>query len=227
MDFDSIFASYYTLYRTEATVPASTDDEYIIALSLANEAIRRWAQYDNTFWKELFTSLSLNGEGETVSAGTTDYDAPDDMKAYGGVIRILDANGNIVRRYRLYEPQDVQFKTQLSQFAYFTGDATNGFTLHLNPAPDTAIDGFTLDYDYYKKPTQFTNGGTEITEMSEPDFVVHRMLANRFRGSRNPYYDSAIRDSEDLLKTMQLTNNSGNWANPWSVADNSGSVFGA
>ena len=62
--------------------------------------------------------------------------------------------------------------------------------------------------------------------MPNPYFIVHRMLAQQFRASRNPYYSSALRDAEDALKIMQIDNNSGSWANPWSQADNSGTVFG-
>jgi hypothetical protein len=100
-----------------------------------------------------------------------------------------------------------------------------GWTLHLNPAPEANLDGMDIDYVYYKKPTLFTTG-TSRTEMSEPYFIVHRMLANRFRGSRNPYYGSAKADAEDVLRTMQIDNNSGSWANPWHQADNSGTVWG-
>ena len=52
------------------------------------------------------------------------------------------------------------------------------------------------------------------------------MLAQRFRVSRNPYYSSALRDAEAAIKVMQMDNNSGSWANPWAVADNSGSSWG-
>jgi len=102
---------------------------------------------------------------------------------------------------------------------------SNGYLLHLNPAPDSSINGMSIDYDYYKKPTEYTAGDT-ISEIPNPYFIVHRMLGNRFRASRNPYYKSAIDDAEEALKIMQLENNSGSWANPWQVVDNSGSEWG-
>lgn len=226
MDFDDIFEAYYNLYRLEAETPATTDDEYPVAMRLANEAVNRWAAYDGTYWRQLFTTLNLAGETTTVATGTVEYDAPDDFKEAGGFIRIRDASNNTVRTYPILEPQDVQFKGDNSTYCYFTGDPGNGFTLHLNPSPDSSINGYTIDYVYYKKPTLFTTG-TDVTEMAEPYFIVHRMLANRFRGSRNPYYGTAKADAEDLLKTMQAANNSGNWADPWKLADNSGSTWGS
>lgn len=227
MNFDAIFKAYYTLYRTEADTPNSADDEYTVALSLANEAVNRWANYDDTYWKELFTTLQTEQDGDLVIAtGTTSYATPANMKEAGGFVRVLNSDGATVRRYTIIEPQDAQFKQDQATYCYFTGDPNNGFTLHLNPAPDSSINGFSMDYIYYKKPTEFDTG-TDVCEINQPYFLVHRMLGNRFRGSRNPYYDSAIRDAEDVLKTMQLNNNSGNWADPWKLADNSGSAFGS
>lgn len=230
MNCKDLFGAYYTQYRNEATIPddsaSNPDDEFVIFVRLANEAINRWANYESTYWKELFTTLVEAGESQTISTGVTDYDAPDDFKEAGGFVKILDSNNNVVRTYAIKEPQEVQFLTDNSQYAFFTGDPSQGYTLHLNPAPDSAINGMTMDYVYYRTPTEFTTTGNETSEMSQPYFIVHRALANRFRGSRNPFYDDALRDAEDVLKTMQMSNNSGNWANPWTLQDNSGTIWG-
>jgi len=232
MDFDTIFAIFYTLYRGEADTPTSTDDEYTVALGLSKEAISRWANYDGTYWRELFTTLSvaptgLSGVGgdRTVVAGTADYDAPTDMREAGGFVKLRDSDGYTVLSYEILEPEQVQFRNDSAKYAYFTGNPNDGFTLHLNPVPDANLNGLAIDYVYYKKPTYFTTG-TDTTEMADPMFIVHRMLANRFRVSRNPYYQSAKIDAEDCLKTMQADNNSGNWADPWKLSDSSGSVWG-
>jgi len=229
MNYDEVFEAYYSLYRAEAQTPSTTDDEYTVGIRLANEAIRRWSKYDNTMWKELFTTRVIDGDGDgTIVAGQTDYAAPQNMQLVGGFIRVADSSGATLQHYQILEPQDAQFKGDISTYAYFIGDPNNGYTLVLNPAPvaGSPIIGGTIDYVYYKKPTIFETG-TDTTEMSEPYFIVHRMLANRFRSSRNPYYGSAKTDAEDALRTMQLTNNSGTWADPWSLQDHSGSTWGA
>lgn len=227
MTYDEIFEAYYSLYRAEAQIPTSEEDEYIVGIPLAKEAINRWANYDNTMWKELFTTLQTADDGDkTVNSGV-DYTCPEDMKTVGGYVTVRNSNGELLRRYQIIEPQDAQFRSDSSYYAYFTGDPGNGYVMHLNPAPDDPIIGGSLDYVYYKKPTVFTATGGETTEMPQPYFIVHRMLANRFRSSRNPYYGSAKSDAEDVLKTMQLENNSGNWANPWTVPDNSGGSWGS
>jgi hypothetical protein len=225
MNFNDLFTAYYELYRAEATIPSSTDDEYTIGMRLANEAVQRWANYDNTYWKELFSTYQQSGEGSTVVQGTTQYDAPEDMREAGGFIKIVDPNGNTVRSYPIIESHEAQFKIDRGQYCYFTGDPNNGFVLNINPAPDSAIANMDINFIYYRKPSFFTSG-TDVTEMSNPYFVVHRMLANRFRASRNPYYNSAKSDAEDALRVMQVENNSGSWANPWKLQDNSGAQFG-
>lgn len=232
MNWNTIFETYYGLYRAEADTPASTDDEYTVALILSREAITRWSNYDGTYWKELFTTLSvaptgLGGVGgdRTIVAGTTEYDAPTDMREAGGFVKLVDSDGNTVQRYPIIEVEQAQFKGDSSTYCYFTGDPNNGFVLHLNPAPGASLNGLAIDYVYYKKPTYFTTG-TDTTEMADPMFIVHRMLANRFRVSRNPYYSSAKIDAEDCLRTMQADNNSGTFAAPWRLPDNSGSVWG-
>jgi hypothetical protein len=226
-NFNDIFAQYYALYRGEADTPLSTDDEYKIAILLSKEAINRWANYDGTYWKELFTTAQTNPDGATLTttAGTTDYLCPESMREAGGFVKLKDADGYTVRSYGILEPEQVQFRNENAQYAYFTGDPSNGYTLHLNPAPDADLAGLTIDYAYYKQPTYFVNG-TDTTEMADPMFIVHRMLANRFRVSRNPYYNSAKSDAENCLKTMQADNNSGSWADPWSLPDNSGTTWG-
>lgn len=227
MDYDSIFEAYYNLYRAEADTPANTDDEYVTGMRFANEAVNRWANFDATYWKELYSTLVAADDGsKLIVLGQQTYECPSDMREAGGFVKILDANGSSVRNYPIVEPQEVQFKSNDAGFAYFTGNPSTGFTLNLNTAPDTSIDGLEINYIYYKKPTLFITG-TDTTEVPDSYFIVHRMLANRFRVSRNPYYTAALRDSEDALRIMQMDNNSGTWSNPWKVPDRSGSSWGA
>lgn len=229
MNFSEIFAAMYTLYRGEEEIPASTDPEYTIALRLANEAINRWANYDGTYWKELFsTNLNADSDGDqTIESDTATYDAPSDMRESGGYISLKDAQGNTVSRYPIIEPQEAQFKGDQGKYAYFTGDPSNGYVLHLNPVPESNQVGNSIDYVYYKKPTLFTIG-TDVTEIADPYFIVHRILAQRFRVSRNwSAYQTAFRDAEDALKIMKMDNDSGNWANPFKLPDHSGSSWGS
>ncbi len=225
MTFDEIFTAYYTQYRGVSTIPASTDPEYTIGLRLANEALTRWANYDNTFWQVLYSTPVAEGDTTVAVTDVTQYDVPDNFKAPGGNIKLLDSSGNTQRTYRLVSPEKIQFYGDNTQYAYFMGNPNDGFTLNLNPAPASEVNGFTINYVYYKTPTLYTTG-TDISEIPNAYFVVHRMLANRFRASRNPYYTDALRDAEDALGIMKMENDSGTWSNPLAVADTSGTNWG-
>lgn len=226
MTFNEIFAAYYTQYRGEAQIPDSTDDEYIVALELANEAINHWKNYDATYWNELWTTHTADGTGDqTLAANTTEYTLSTAMREIGGDVRVKDSDGKLLKTYKLIEPHEKQFQSTEGSYCWLTGYPGN-FVLNLNKAPDTSLVGQNFDFDFYKEPTEFTTG-TDTTEMSNPYFIVHHILANRFRASRNwTAYQTAKRDSENALKVMQMDNNSGSWSNPWKVADNSGSSFG-
>lgn len=290
--FDDIFTQYYTQFRADSDVPASTDDEYTVGMRMANEAINRWANYDGVYWRELFTTLQLDGGGtQVITTGTTTYLAPGNFREAGGYVKVLDSSSNIVASYPIIEPQEVQFKDTNGSYAYFlkgqnyystgtvsqstttlTGSGTTftsamvgmqvqfasgevatitafgsttsltvsptqtvasttyrivnpGYTLKINPAPTANLNGLDIDYVYYKYPSRFTTG-TSRTEMADSYFIVHRMLANQFRASRNPYYTSAKADAENALKQMQIDNNSGNWSNPPTLTDTSGTQWG-
>lgn len=226
MDFDAIFEAYYNLYRVEAETPASTDDEYTVAMRLANEAVSRWENYDDTKWKQLYDTNLNDGSGsQAIVTGTTLYDGPDNFQEAGGEVKVKDSSGNTQQHYRIIDPQEVQFQGDQSTYAYFTGNPGEGYELHINPAPPSSLNGMSIDYVYYKQATTFTTG-SDTTEMSNPYFIVHRMLANRFRASRNPYYTSAKTDAEDALRIMKMENDSGSWGNPWLLPDRSGSIFG-
>lgn len=226
MTFDDIFEAYYAQYRAEADTPESTDDEYPVAMRLANEAINRWQNYDNTLWDELWETAQRDGSADlTLEEGITEYAAPDNFMNPGGNIAIKDSDGTTLYRFQLVEQEDIQFMSDTARYAYFVGSPVDGYTLIINPAPDVTLDGKSIDYLYYKTATRFTTG-SDVTEMQDPYFIVHRTLANRFRSSRNPYYSSAKTDAEDSLRTMQLRNNSGTWTNPWDVPDRSGTAFG-
>jgi hypothetical protein len=226
MDFDEIFEAYYTLFRADSDVPTSSEDEYTVGMRLANEAINRWAEFDATYWKELFTTNQTDGTGAQVLVlGQTEYDAPTNFREAGGKVWIKDASGNKIESYRIIEPHEVQFQGDNSQYCYFHGSPKTGYKLVINPEPLSNYVGYDIEYLYYKSPTKFTTG-TDKTEMADPYFIVHRMLANQFRAARNPYYSSAKADAENALKQMQMDNNSGTWSNPWTLADTSGTQFG-
>ena len=226
MNFTEIFKAYYQQYRGIGTIPATTSQEYSLALGLANEALTRWANYDNVFWNTLYTTPQNENDTVSIVTNQVQYSVPDNFKAPGGNIKILDTNKNTARTYRLITPDRTQFYGDHTHYAYFMGDPSNGFTLNINPAPDVSINGMQIKYVYYKTPTLYANG-SDVSEIPNAYFIVHRMLANRFRASRNPYYTDALRDAEDALSIMKMENDSGSWSNPVTVSDTSNTNWGS
>lgn len=238
MTFSTLFAHYYTLYRAEGTPPATTDDEWTIAIRLYNNALLRMAAMDDTKWNFLYATLQGSTQVSpalvrTVTTATTTYTAPTDMAEPGGLYSFTDSSGARTT-YPIIQPHEVQTMNPNSHFGYFTGDQESGFTLHINPTPTTSEVGQSIDYIYYKKPTLLiasTDDGTVETGSStiaggDPAFYYNHMLAQRYRADESySNYQTALRDAEEALKGMKLKNNSGSYYNSWGVQD-SGYGFG-
>lgn len=230
MDFETLFGLMYTKFRGEESPPDSTDPEWEIAVRNYNAACLRMQSYDDTKWNHLYTTRMEEADGtSTVTSGTSEYETPDNMAEAPAFVDLIDSNGNRTK-YPVIQPHEVQITSRTSPYAYFTGDQNNGFTLHLNPTPDATVDGYTIDYMYYRKPILLdpnTEDGSTIIEGGDPAFYYWAMAAQRFLDSRNfPAYQVALRDSEEALKGMRLKNNSGSYYNPWSLMDTSGSGWG-
>ena len=234
MTFQSLFDTYYTLYRGDSTSPATTDPEWKIAIRNYNDALRRLANYDNTKWDFLTTTLAASTQSSpalvrTLSTGDSTYVAPTDMHSEPGIFSYIDTNGNRLN-YGIVKPYEVPAIDSNTKYGYFLGNQQAGYTLNVNPAPTATENGWTLDYIYYRKPTELnadTEDGTSVIEGGDPAFYYNHMLAQRFRNSRNyPSYQTALRDSEEALKGMKLQNNSGSFYNAWSLNDTSGSSWG-
>lgn len=231
MDFQTIFNEYYTQLRGDSDIPDTTDDEWKIAIQLCNQSIRRWDRVDAILWNELFAQLSDADDGDTiVVTGVVDYDAPTNFRKPGGWVNFKDSDGNVQKVLKVLQPFETQLYTDSSEYAWFTGDPNNGYTLHVNPSPTTTESGYSLEYMYYKKPTTLTTAetGTTLIEMSDPNFCVQDMLANRFRNMRIwPAYQTARKDADQTLANMINDNAAGTNYNSWTVPDSSGGGFGS
>lgn len=227
MTFEELFALMYTKFRGEETPPDTTDPEWKIAVRNYNDALMRMANFDDTKWNFLYTTLQDQAQVgglpiKVLTTGTLTYAAPTNMAEPGGHITFIDTNLNRTN-YPLVQPHERQALSQQTSFAYFTGDQNSGFVLHLNRAPSTTENGYGLDYTYYRKPTRLnadTETGSSIIEGGDPSFYYLHMVAQRFLDSRNfGAYQVALRDSEEALKGMKLKNNSGSWYSAWGVQD--------
>lgn len=231
MTFTELFGLFYTKYRGEESPPTSSDPEWEIAVRNYNDALQRLQGFDDTKWNFLWSTLQTSEGGggvTTLTTGVTDYSCPDDMAEPGGQVTFIDANGNR-SNYPVVSPHQVQAINDTTQVAWFTGDQSNEFTMHLNVAPTATENGYSIDYNYYRLPTRLdpdTEDGTSLIEGGDPAFYYLHMAAQRYLDSRNTVaYQAMLRDSEEALKGMKLKNNSGSFYNPWGVSD-TGPGFG-
>jgi hypothetical protein len=230
MNFTQIFSSYYMRYRGDSNVPTSTDPEYLIGMSFANDAIREWAATPDTLWNELFTSLATNGgDGDTsYVAGKTTYLAPSDLNIPGGYLKVYDPNSTSYFLVPLLQPEQAQIMAPSSSYYYFIGDGGNGYNMVFNPSSNLSTGvSWKFDYVYYKDPTLITDGNS-IPQMSDPMFIVNYMLAMRFQNARNwtafqSFYDGQATTN---LQNMVNRNSMGTNYNKWKMQDPTGSGFG-
>lgn len=206
-----VFTEYYIAYRGDNVVPDTTDPEWGIAMGLANMAIHRWSGVDGVLWDQLWANLAVAADGvKIIASNTKTYAAPTDMKQPAqGFLQLTSSQGGTFW-LPLLNPIDVQAQDPSSQFAYFTGDPNHGYVLNLNVVPDSSMVGAVINYIYQKKATKInvtTETGTTNVEMLDPYFMVHDMLKNRFRASRNwPAYQTAKTDADDALSAMIVRN---------------------
>lgn len=230
MNFDAIFEEYYTIFRGQATnIPDAGDREYDIALQLGNNAIRKWDRADGVEWRELRTTLAEDivriaaldpGHGETAGvavtvADQTTYAAPSNMRKPPAFITV-----GTREKVKVVSPAVAdQYGGVSSAYAYFTGSANTGYTLHFN---NGSTAGDSIDYNYLRKPRMIT-AGSDVPDMSDPNFMIQEMLATRFLNNRNGFgYKIAKQEATLALQNMKIENNSGTEGN----SDNLGGTGG-
>lgn len=214
--FNDIFPEYFTLYRGQATnIPTASDPEYKIALQLANNSAKKWERADGVEWNELWSNLSDAASPTLVQAGVYDYPITGMRKPPKKVL-FRHSTGSTERA--VIKPEQVDMYSTSSGFAYFTGSASQGYTLHLS-GDITSLVGYEIDFTYQRRVTPITSGASVI-DMSDPNFLIHDMLAARFTNARNGFAVKVHKQEANVaLQNMKIQNNTGTYGN----SDNLGS----
>lgn len=154
----------------------------------------RWEYLEGVRWNELFTTLTAAADGtKTTTAATYTYGAPTDMRVPPKSEDYIRINGEYFQVIPLAKVQ--QMKLSTDRFVYFTGNPKLGYTMNVNPNL-TLVTGQLIEYEYYKNATYFTTT-TSTTEMSNPFFIVHDVLAKLYRG------DGLLTESRDELQIAE------------------------
>lgn len=220
MDFDEIFAEYFSQFRGQATsIPTFGDREYTLGIHLGNAAIRTWDRVDGQLWRELITTA---GEQDTTNWATANRTldavtktAPLNMRKPPAFVRF--SNGTGYFDITTIPPQEAKDYTDTSSIVWFSGGANTGFTMHVGSNILSQYNGWTIDYVYVKKPTLLTIATTPaaiVPEMSDPNFMIQHMLSSRARSARNGFlYKTSNADAKTALLNMKIENDSGVWGN--------------
>lgn len=215
---ETIINNSFYLLEKDSDVWASTDSEYLTARGFMNMGIQRWESYDNTTWRELWTTngtaLSSLGGDTTVSASTWTYDCPSDFIRPGGYVTTTDSAGGVTFWKVLPNEEVGKYANSTDNFVYFTGNKSSGFDLNFN-AKSTPTTGGTIDYPYYKSATQSSATST-VVECGDPNFLSY-FIAAHMSESTDAIDSTFFTVAEGLLKQMKSVNNSGIWGVPFNI----------
>ncbi len=206
LDLDGIASAVVALINQDVDALASTDDEYILIKRLADNAINRWENDNGILWLELWGNLTGAADGtKTITSGTSTYAAPTNFRFPGGWVRLTSGGQEI--RYPVIKPGEAQRAGASSgaKMAYFTGNPGTGYTLNISPTPDSTINGWTIDYDYYALASDLSTGG-DSPEMLDPYFIVYYISSELVREEDPTRWKSLRDDAEEKLRQMEVNN---------------------
>ena len=205
---NNILDAVYEMREGDNTHWATTDAEYLTGRGYCNLAINRWETYDNTLWRELWTtSVGATGAVLTITAGTYTYAMPTNMRYIASYVRTVRSGNS--EFYTVIPSEKVAEMPQSGdKFVYITGSIKDGFTLHFNPNL-TLTTGDTIAYEYYKQASTFTDT-TSSSELDDPYFLVYYVLSLFYDNDGEDGKASKVfQIAEERLEQMRVRNMSG------------------
>ncbi len=192
-------------YDKSTDYPTFGDEDYTLIQGFINDAIQSWgdeAHEDNIRWKELFTTLTSASSGtKTTTASTASYVCPDDFVDISSFVKIGDLYYSYAENREVMTLEKVDTS---ARFYWITRNSTTGkYWLNIYPTPDTS--GDTIEYSYYKTPTELT-ATTSIIEMKKPYFAVYHALTSLLEEERPDLANVYSQKSVSVMNAMILDN---------------------
>jgi len=190
-----------SLYEADSTVPASTEEDYLVWTDLFNIAINLWENEEGVLWKELFVKLADAATGDkTVTADDYSYAVPTDFKfPASGYVWVGTAPN--ATAFRILKQEEVQlFENDTGNWCYFLMDTSP--TLEFNPNCQLTT-GYTISYMYYKKASKVSSG-SDTFEMSDPMFAVYYVLAELKKEEGDPLANAIATQKLEAMKTRNV-----------------------
>jgi hypothetical protein len=158
-----------TLYNLNSTPPGSTTSDYLTWTVFINIAINLWEKEEGMLWKELYVKLADATDGvKSTTTGTWSYATPTNFVFPNAGYVWIGTGVNKVA-VKVIEAKDKQlYENNGDAWCYFLLDTSPTLEFNQNWVVPTG----TLNYEYYKTPTQMS-GGTDVIDMSDPMFAVY------------------------------------------------------
>lgn len=170
---EQIITQAFYLIEQDDDVWEEDSSDYIVARGYLNMGVSRWEQYENTTWRELYSSLAVAVDGDKTITSSYSYDCPTNFSRPVSWVR----TGASPRFWKVVPVERVaSLADSKEDFCYFMGDEANGFTLNFNPNVTLPV-GETISYEYYKKAT-ITEDPADKVEMSDPYFLAYFIAAH-------------------------------------------------
>lgn len=205
MQLSSLIQVVWRKYDKSVDYPTLGSDDYNLILGYLNDAIQAWgdqAHEDNIRWRELFTRLVDASTGtKTTVASTASYVCPDNFVDISSFVQVGDLY------YSYIDNDDVMANTKNDSSArvfWLTKNSTTGkWWINLSPTPTTS--GDTIEYSYYKTPTELS-GATDIIEMKKPYFAVYHALTALFEEERPDLSNVYSQKTVAVMNAMVIDN---------------------
>lgn len=210
MTLTEILNRCHVLLEKDTDYPTSTDEDYLLRLELLKDAVMIWEK-DNengTLWNELFTTLAdtdvaLGGDKVTV-ANQSSYECPSDFVFPASYVKI--GSGDSTVYYKKINPNQAPDYSSAGVPAYYIrGNKSAGFKIYLVGIIPTAS-ALVIDYDYYKSATM-PSTGTDVLEMSDPQFAIYWVLAELTKDDDPSLASQYQQVSLNKLDAMRMRNN--------------------
>src|SRR3990167_8079374 len=191
-----------SLFEADSTVPASTEEDYLVWTDLFNIAVNLWENEEGVLWKELFVKLADAATGDkTTAASDWSYAVPTDFR-FPASAYVWVGSGTNKTAYKVIKQEEVQlFENNSGNWCYFLMDASP--TLEFNPNA-TIEASKTISYMYYKKASKLTTGA-DTFEMSDPMFAVFYALAELKKEEGDPTANQIVTQKMEAMKTRNFT----------------------
>lgn len=206
-DLQSLQDDLHAEFEGDVSTPAEGSSDWDLRLKYLNKSGHRWANVNDVNWRELHSTLTAAATGDkTTVASQSTYDAPDDFKKLGGYIQVTSAATGAVQQFNVIPRHEVQLYAgdTAAEYAYFDGNPSAGYKVHIHPAP--AASGDTISYDYYRRYTDL-EAAADVTECPDPKFLVTYSLYLLYLQQRDmTRANDALSTAEELLQGLETAN---------------------